>query len=234
MHEIIQNAMIELLWWTGNILFQFTMDLTEILTFVVCGCCGLLCIVVLYLCVVVRRIRRELNELSRHQSPLYSDANANARKVKDEDQSKRNSSAGRYAEDPCSSKIPNRPGSLVQLAPEEPVTVLKLERHSRKIPDPVAASTVQEAGSRKEEIPLQFVNGAFEPDGSRDHSSSGSSSEYRRDTQPIYTNDNYEDEQPIYENNEPIDEPVYQNRGELAPFNNPERPRLQTMDIMEA
>ena len=208
------------------------MDLTEILTAVVCGCCGLLCIVVLYLCVMVRRIRRELNELSRNQSPFYIDANDNAGKGKDEDGRKRNSAAGRYAVGPCqASKLLNRPGSLVQPGPEETVTVLELPRLSKEIPDPGTASNFQEAGSSKEA--LQFVNGAFEPDGLRDHSSSESSSEYPHDTQPIYTDEEYDD-QPVYDNSEPIDEPVYQNRGELATFNNPERPRLQTMDITEA
>ena len=214
----------------GQFFFQL-MELSMILTAVVCGCCGLLCIVVLYLCVMVRRIRRELNELSR--DPVYTDANGNAGKFKDEEKKKRNSSgAGRYAVDPCQAgKLVHRPGSLCQLAPEETVTVLQLERLSKEIPDPGTSSTFQEAGSSKQEFALQFDNGAYEPDGSQDHSSSLSSSEYRH-TQPIYTNEEYDDEaERIYENNEPIDEPVYQNQGDLATFNNPERPRLQTMDI---
>ena len=202
-----------------------------ILTAVVCGCCGLLCIVVLYLCVMVRRIRRELNELSRDPVNVYTDANGNAGKFKVEENKRNSSGAGRYALDPCRGKLANRPGSLCQLAPEETVTVLEVQRLSKEIPDPGTSSTFQEAGSSKQEFALQFVNGAFEPDGSQDHSSSESSSEYRH-TQPIYTNEEYEDERErIYENNEPIDEPVYQNQGDLATFNNPERPRLQTMDI---
>ena len=204
------------------------MDLSVILTGVVCGCCGLLCIAVLYLCVMVRRIRRELNKHSRDH--VYTDPSFNAGKSKDEDMNKRNSSgAGRYVVDPCVSKPQNRPGSLCQLGPEESVTVLKLSRLSKEFPDPGTASTCQEAGCSKQEVTLQFVNVAFEPDGARDHFSSESSSECN--TQPIYTNEEYEDEQRVYENNEPIDEPVYQNQGELATFNNPERPRLQTMDI---
>jgi len=206
------------------------MNLTEILTAVVCGCCGLLCIVVLYLCVVVRRIRRELNELSRDQSPLYTDANDNAGKtIKDKDENKkRSSSAGRYAIDPCAGKLLNRPGSIARLEPDETVTVLQRTRPNKEIPDTGTASTSQEAGPSKEGIALQFDNAAYEPDGLRDHSSRESSGEYR------HTNDECEDEQPVYENtNEPIDEPVYQNRGDLATFNNPERPRLHTMDIME-
>ena len=227
MVKIAQNVMKELLM---IISFQL-MDLPVILTGVVCGCCGFLCIVVLYLCVMVRRIRRELNELSR--DPVYTDTNGNPGKFKDEGKNKRNSSgAGRYAIDPCAAgKLLNRPGSLSQLGPEEIVTVLELPRLSREIPDHGTASTFQEGGSSKQDAALQFVNVAFEPDGSRDHSSSGSSSEYRCHTQPIYTNEEYEDEQRIYENNEPIDDPVYQNQGDLATFNNPERPRLQTMDI---
>ena len=206
------------------------MDLSVILTAVVCGCCGLLCIVVLYLCVMVRRIRRELNELSR--DPVYTDANGNGGEFKGKDNNKRSSSGVRYAVDPCAGgKTPNRPGSVHQLGPEETVTFLELPRLSKEIPDPGTASTSQEAGSSKQEAAIQFVNGAFEPDGSWDHSNCESSSEYRCHTPPIYTNVEYEDEQQVYENNEPIDEPVYQNKGELATFNNPERPRLQTMDI---
>jgi len=178
---------------------------------------------------MVRRIRRELNELS---NPVYTDANYNFGKGKVEDEKKRDSSFGRYGEDPCQAiKLRNRPGSLVQSGPDETVTVLELPRLSQEIPDPGTASASQEAGPSKE--PIEFVNVAFEPDGLRDHSSSESSSEYPRDTHPIYTNTDY-DEQPEDDNSEPIDEPLYQNRGELATLNNPERPRLRTMDITEA
>ena len=210
------------------------MDLSVILTAVVCGCCGLLCIVVLYLCIMVRKIRRELNELSRE--PVYTAANSNGGQFKDKDNNKRSSSGVRYGNDPCAAgKLPNRPGSVHQLGPGEPVSILELPRLSKEIPDPGTASTSQEAGSSKQEAALQFVNGAFEPDGSLDHSirtnPSGPSLDHLCHTQPIYTNVEYEDEQQVYENNEPIDEPVYQNEGELATFNNPERPRSQTMDI---
>ena len=210
------------------------MDSIEILTAVVCGCCGLLCIVVFYLCVLVRRIRRELNELSRNQNVVYNDVNEDRKVGKDKDENKRSSGIGRYTLGPGVGKPPNRPGSVSKLEPEETVTVLELTRHGKDTPNPAAASTFQKPGSSKEETPLHFVNGAFEPDGLRDHSSSESSSEDPFVTRPIYSNEEYDNEQPIYENNEPIDEPLYQNRGELANLNNPERPRLQTMDIMEA
>ena len=187
-----------------------------------------------YLCFLVRRIRRELNELSRNQSVIYNDANENRKVGKDEDANKRSSAHWRYTLEPGVSKPRNRPGSVSQLEPEEAVTVLELTRHGKEAPYPGTTSTFQEAGSSKEETPLHFANGAFEPDGLRDHSSSESSSEARCVTHPIYGNEEYDNEQPIYENNEPTDEPLYQNRGELATLNNPERPRLQTMDIMEA
>lgn len=207
------------------------MELSVILTAVVCGCCGLLCAAVVYLCVLVRKIRRELNELSRNQNVVYTDPNENREVSKDE--SKRSSAAMRYTIEPCAGKLQNRPGSLSHLAPEESVTFLELSRLDNETPNPGTMSTFQEPDSSQVETHLQFTNVAFEPDGSRDHSSSKSSYGERRDTPPINSNEIYENEQPIYENNEPIDEPLYQNRGELATFNNPERPRLQTMDIMD-
>ena len=204
------------------------MDLTEILTVVVCGCCGVLCIVVLYLCILVRRIRRDLNELLRNGNLVYSDPNANRREEKGKEEYKRkreSSSATRYTIEPGKGSRQ----SAVHLAPDETVTVLNRPGEEA----PVTLSTFQVAGSSKEEIPLQFVNESFVPDGSRDHSSSSSSSEDRSHPQPIYSNEVDGDEQPIYENNNPIDEPVYLNRGELATFHNPERPRLHTMDITD-
>lgn len=205
------------------------MDLTVILA-VVCGCYGLLCAVVVYLCVLVRKIRRELNELSRNQNVVYTDANEN-REVSN-DENKRSSAAMRYTIEPCAGKLLNRPGSLARLEPDETVTVLELTRTDKETSNPVGMSTFQEPGSSRVET-NEFTNDAYEPDGSRDHSSSKSSYGDRRDTPPIYSNEEYENDQPVYENSEPIDEPLYQNRGELADFNNPERPRLQTMDIMD-
>lgn len=138
----------------------------------------------------------------------------------------------RYTIEPCAGKLHNRPGSLSQLEPDESVTVLELTRTGNETPNPVAMNTFQEPGPSRVET-HEFTNDAYEPDSLRDHSNSKSSYGERSDTPPIYSNEEYENEQPIYENNEPIDEPLYQNRGELAAFNNPERPRLQTMDIMD-
>ena len=101
-------------------------------------------------------------------------------------------------------------------------------------PNPASLSTFQGVGSSQEQIALhQYVNRSFEPDSSHDQrdSTSDSSSEIICDP-PIYSNEGLEDEQPVYENNL-TEDPVYQNRGELAVRNNPERPRLQTMDITD-
>lgn len=185
----------------------------------------------------MRRIRRDLSKLSRNGDLVYTDANENRqdKKTKDEYSRKReSSSAMRYTIEPGQAKPANR-RSAVRQDPEETVTYLA--RPGEEEPSaPATVSTFQVAGPSQEQIPLhQFVNPSFDPDTSHDHqdSTSNSSSETRCDPQPIYSNEAYEEEeQPIYENN-PTEEPLYQNRGELAVLNNPERSRLQTMDISD-
>lgn len=189
----------------------------------------------IYLCVIVRRIRRDLGNLSKSGSLVYTDANENRQIKKDDKSTNRlSSSAGRYTIEPGKAKPANR-RSAVRTDPEETVTYLTRPGEMEpSAPNPASLSTFQGVGSSQEQIALhQYVNRSFEPDSSHDQrdSTSDSSSEIICDP-PIYSNEGLEDEQPVYENNL-TEDPVYQNRGELAVRNNPERPRLQTMDITD-
>lgn len=210
--------------------------LSLILSGVVCGCCVLLCIVVSYLCVVVRRIRRDFSNLSKDGNIDLENA---LNKYKDEVQRKRVSSGPRYTGEP---RDRPRQQSAVYSDPEETVTYL--ERGERqKIPDFGNAQALEPTNSTRdisekaqapETILLQFVNAGFSPDTTRD--STGDSSSETGDSQPIYSNEEAFPDQPIYENNnneEDDDEPVYQNRGELAVTNNPEWNRCNTLDISQ-
>lgn len=210
------------------------MELSVILTYVVCGCCALLCVVVLYLCVTVRRIRRDLNELARNGNLIYTEAVKGDNKDGKDNNSNRNrmsSAAQRYTVEPSHSKPANR-RSAVRPDPEETITYLTRPGEEAP-PRPATKSTAQTAGSVQENIPLQFVNVGFDPNTTNDGRSSSSSDSQEEDNpQPIYSND--DNEQPIYENTEnAIDEPIYVNRGDLADLNNPDLHRAETMDISQ-
>ncbi|KAJ7393592.1 hypothetical protein OS493_006577 [Desmophyllum pertusum] len=206
----------------------------EILLYVVCGCCALLCVLVVYLCVIVRRIRRDLQDLSRNGNLIYTEPIDNRRdKTNKEDYNRKreSSSATRYVIEPGKGKPSNRHSSVHQ-DPGESVTYLT--RPGEVTPATARASqrAPQIAGpSVQVHIPLvEFVNEGFVQDSAHNPRDSNSDSSSECDHQPIYSNDEAIQDQ---ENNNPIDEPLYQNRGELSILNNPERPRLQTMDIKD-
>lgn len=209
-----------------------------ILTGLVCGCCVLLCVVVTYLCVVVRRLRRKLNDLSRARDGNIVLENESKRNTGVDVRMRIPSNNSRYTEDPM--KRPRKHQSSLYSDPDEPVTVLRLEREvQQESPNKVntqvlepstSTQNIMERSRTTEEhtMLIEFVNLGFNPDTKRDSTSESN------DAQPIYTNEEELAEQPIYQNNNEMDgEPVYQNTGELSYINNPELLRCKTMDISQ-
>lgn len=204
--------------------------LSLILTGVVCGCCVILCIAVTYLCVVVKRIRRKLNDLSGGGTKNLVRA---IKKSKDEE--KRLSAGPRYIVDPQA--VPQRVPSAVYQDPQE--TVTRMDREAGQVPisrifpsaleSTSSTQNITERAENSEQIPLQtlqFVNEGFNADCTRD--STGERSSEAGDSQPIYGNQEVFSDEPIYENKN--DESIYQNTGELRSINNPEWARSNTMD----
>lgn len=201
------------------------MDWISILLYILCGCCAFLCCVVVFLCITVRRIRRDLNELARNGNIIYTEpmeSDIKGRKDNDETNRKRmSSSANRYTVEPGQAKPPNRL-SAIHIAPDETVTYL---------PRPGEEIAAQNDASTHETIALGCVNQSFQPGANADEGrpTTGSDNACEND-QPICPDTNGEE---IYEN-QGLDEPIYVNRGEMADLNNPEMPdRSYTMDISE-
>lgn len=192
---------------------------------IACGCCALLCCVVVFLCITVRRIRRELNELARNGNLIYTEpigSDMKGRNDKGETDRKRmSSSANRYTVEPSQAKPSNRL-SAIHTAPDENVTYL---------PRPGEEIAAQNDGSTHEAIALGYVNPSFHSDANADQGlpSTGNDNVCEND-QPICPDTNGEE---IYEN-QGMNEPIYMNRGEMADLNNPEMPeRSYTMDISD-
>lgn len=209
-----------------------------ILVCVLCGCLVLLSIVVIYLCVVVRRIRRDLKDLSNGGHIHLENA---SNKNKGEEGRKRMSSGNmRYVVKRSPENKQHRQPSAVYSDPEETVTYLEREVRPQSsvfgnAPLETTNSTqnTPERTQATENIPLQFVNKGFSPDAGSDPTRESFSE--AGDSQSIHSNEEESPEQPIYENNNELEdgEPVYQNTGELAAINNPEWKRCNTMDISE-
>lgn len=207
------------------------MDLDKLLTIlmgVVGGCCVLLFVVVTYLCVAVSRIRRKLDDLSRRGSFTLE-------KNGGDKETKRISSGVRYTGEPLHKQ---RQQSAVYSEPGEPVEFLERSDgreiavvvNRQALASAPSTQNIVEKNREPEHVPLQFVNQGFSPEAAED-SKRGSSSD-SNESQPIYSNE--EAEQGIYENNNGvIDEPIYQNSGELAYINNPDLNRCHTMDISQ-
>ena len=206
---------------------QASDKLSLILTGVACGCCVFLCIAVTYLCVVVKRIRRKLNDLS-------GDGTKNLVRAikKSKDEEKRLSTGPRYIVDPQAA--PQRVPSAVYQDPQE--TVTRMDREAGEVPifpqalEPSSSTqNITEGAEKSEQMPLQtlqFVNEGFNADRTRD--STGERSSEAGDSQPIYGNQEVFLEERISENNN--DESIYQNAGELRSINNPEWARSNTLD----
>ena len=198
----------------------------------------LLCVVVTYLCVVMRRLRRKLNDLSRARDGNIVLENESKQNTGVDVRKRISSNISRYSEDPL--KRQRKHPSSVYSEPGESVTVLRLEREvQQESPNEVNTQVLEPSTSTQNIVErlrtteehtmlIEFVNRGFNPDTERDFTSQSN------DGQPIYTNEEELAEQPIYQNNNEMDgEPVYQNSGELAYINNPELLRCKTMDISQ-
>ena len=200
-------------------------DFIEILPYILCGCCALLFCIVVFLCITVRRIRRDLNELARNGN-IYAEpitGGMEERGIKGKTDMKRlSSSATRYTVEPGQPKPANR-RSAIHSEPDETVTYLTR---------PGEETAAQNDGSTTETIALGYVNQAFQSGANADQgcTSTGSDGVFEND-QPIYSNDGNEQESC---ENGAVNEPIYGNWGDYADSNNPELPhRSYTMDIGE-
>ena len=186
--------------------------LSLILMGVVCGCCVLLYVVVTYLCVVVRRIRRKLNHLSKARDGCTVMKNVNKLNTGEDTGNLTNSGNEPYEVKPLT--LTHRSNSHCYSNPEETVTFLEINREVQQQISNIANKQVLESSTRQD--------------------STRNSSSESNDAQPVYTNGEELTEQLIYENdNEPSDDSTYQNTGDLAYLNNPERIRCNTMDISQ-
>lgn len=200
-------------------------DCIQILPYILCGCCALLFCIVVFLCITVRRIRRDLNELARngniYAEPITGGMEETGIKGKT-DMKRLSSSATRYTVEPGQPKPANR-RSAIHSEPDETVTYLTR---------PGEETAAQNDGSTTETIALGYVNQAFQSGANADQgcTSTGSDGVFEND-QPIYSNDGNEQESC---ENGAVNEPIYGNWGDMADLNNPELPhRSYTMDIGE-
>lgn len=203
-----------------------------ILAAVACGCLVFLCILVIFLCVSVKRIRQRLEELTGNGTLHLARANNN-----DEEQGKRRNS---YTGEPVA-KPPRVPSAVYQ-DPEETVTRLERETGQTGVvglpsfkpksctQDLDTQHPVEKTPQKPEKKIFEFVNEGYSPD-YRLHSSPEVSNDVEP-SEPIYGNQEVFSEQPIYENTDGEEE-IYQNTGELRTINNPESIRCNTMDISQ-
>ena len=152
--------------------------LSIILMGVVCGCCVLLYVVVIYLCVVVRGIRRKLNDLSRARDGSIVMENVNKRNTGEDTRNRTSSGNERYTVKPLT--LPHRPNSHRYSNSEETVTVLEINREVQQEISNIANKRVLESSTSKQHIVerpreaepqtmhIEFVNMAFNPDTRRD------------------------------------------------------------------
>ena len=200
------------------------MDSTEvalILSGVVCGCCLLLCLAVIWLCIKVRRISRDVekNRFTGAESS-YADATSLDRKRTDGNQA---SLTGRYVVNPNRKKT----NSAYEVDPGETCTYVP---DFQRPPIPTFSNAERGPGGEPSKPPsnMEYVNKCFIGDEST--ASSSIVPEH-----PIYTN---EQDQPVYQNCEDLqsnvdNEPIYANKGELAGLHNPELERSATMTISQ-
>ena len=214
--------------------------LTLILLGSVCFGILLLCVIIIYLCLMLRRIRRDVDELIRNKD-------ANAISLEDISQNKESvdvrkrtiSSNLRYTGDPLV-KRKRRHNSSIYSEPGEPVIFMERNdsqsnaggnqqlgmEHAVTIQNPPEIQVTPQQSS------YQYSNEGFSPDSTRNSTIPDSVSDI---AQPIYGNEEvFRDEKPPGKNNNQIiNEPLYQNAGKLAVLNNPELERTYTVNISD-
>ena len=212
------------------------------LSLLVSVCVGvfLLCGIIIYLCVMVRRIRRDVDELIRNKNTnisLEDIRNKEAVNVRE----RTISGNPRYTGDPVNWRK-RKHNSSIYSEPGEPVIFLErndsqsnagsTQQLDMEYASAIQNPTVTEIQATPQQIPYQYSNKGFSPEITRNSTVRDSVSD---DSQPVYGNEEvFSDGKPPGENNnEVINEPVYQNTGELAVLNNPEWQRTYTMNISD-
>lgn len=176
---------------------------------------------------MVRRIRRNVDELIRKKRANTSFEGVSRKKEGDEDWERVNS-RNPYAP----YRIKPRHNSAIQPDPDESVIVLnaltesqsnagRTERLGIEYATTIQNPAVTEKQATPQQIPYQCTNNGFSPEITGNSLQDGGS----EDSQPVYENRKiFSDETPAGNNNNKIiNEPIYQNTGELAVENNPER-----------
>ena len=193
--------------------------------------CLLLCVIIIYLCVMVRRIRRDVDELIRNEGV--------SRKKEGDEDCERVNSRNPYAP----YRVKPRHNSAIQPDPDESVIVLnaltesqsnagRTQRLGIEYATTIQNPAVTEKQATPQQIPYQNTNNGFSPEITGNSSLQDGGSE---DSQPVYENrEIFSDETPAgNNNNQIIKEPIYQNTGELAVENNPEREITYTRNISD-
>lgn len=171
---------------------------------------------------MVKRIRRNLDDIVLRRDPTVSLEDPRECKQEDDERNRTNSTNPRYIRDPIKPK--RRNNSSIYSEPDETVTYLDREVRTESNTDAGVISHLSpsqnlsgaETQASPEHVPLQFVNQGFHPETTRDSM--------------VYENEVEENAHAICENN---NEPIYQNTGELASLNNPDWERCHTMAISD-
>ena len=216
------------------------LNLTLILLGLVCFGCLLLCGFVIYLCVMLRRIRRDVDELIRNRDANHISLEDMSQNKESVDVRKRTISSNlRYTGDPLM-KRKRRHNSSIYSEPGEPVIFMERNdsqsnagsNQQRGIEHAVTIQNPTEVQATPQPSSYQYSNEGFSPESTRNSTVPDSVSDI---AQPIYGNEEvFRDEKPPGKNNNKIiNEPLYQNTGKLAVLNNPELERTYTMNISD-
>lgn len=184
---------------------------------------------------MVKRIRRNLDDIVLRRDPTVSLEDPRECKQEDDEKNRTNSNNPRYIRDPMKRK--RRNNSSIYSEPDETVTYLDREVRTESNTDAGVISHLSpsqnlsgaETQASPEHVPLQFVNQGFNPDTTR-NSMVKNQSEASDDLQVEYENAVEKNAHATCENN---NEPIYQNTGELASLNNPDWERCNTMAISD-
>lgn len=180
--------------------------LTLYLLVAVCVGCLLLCAIIIYLCVMLRRIRRDVDELIRNKDANHISLEDMSQNKESVDVRKRTISSNlRYTGDPLM-KRKRRHHSSIYSEPGEPVIFMERNdsqsnagsnqqlgmEHAVTIQNPTEVQATPQPSS------YQYSNVGFSPESTRNSTVPDSVSDI---AQPIYGNEVFRDEKPPGKNN---------------------------------
>ena len=177
---------------------------------------------------MVRRIRRDVDKLIRNKRANPSFVGERRKKEGGEDWE-----GGKSSNPYAKYLIKARHNLAIQPDPDESVIVLntltdsqskagRTQQLGMEYATTIQNPAVTEKQATPQQIPYQCPNNGFSPEITGNSSVQEGGSD---DSQPVYENrEIFSDETPAgNNNNQIINEPIYQNAGELAILNNPER-----------